>query len=123
MIRVYMANANAEERSAFRYLMLDMQMEIVGEAADWSTTLAQAPTRRTDMLLVDRDLLSAESGAALSELRHACPAALIIVLISRLEARQQAVLSTGADAFISKSETPERVVQRLHLAAASVPVN
>ena len=65
MIRVYMANANAEERSAFRYLMLDMQMEIVGEAADWSTTLAQAPTLRTDLLLVDRDLLSSAPGAAL----------------------------------------------------------
>ncbi len=32
-------------------------MEVVGEAADWPTTLAQAPSAKLDMLLVDWDLL------------------------------------------------------------------
>ena len=95
-------------------------MEVVGEAADWATTLAQAPISRTDMLLIDWDLLPNSPTAALEELRKACPAALVIVLISHLDARQQAALSAGADAFISKGETPERVAERLRLAAASV---
>ena len=57
MTRVYVADANREERLAFRLLLLDLKMEVVGEAADWATTLAQAPISRTDMLLIDWDLL------------------------------------------------------------------
>ena len=121
MTRVYIADAKSEERSALRLLLLDLKMEVVGEAADWFTTLAQAPIRRTDMLLIDWDLLpSASPSAALDELRKACPAALVIILISHLDARHQAALSAGADAFISKGETPDRVAERLRLAAASV---
>ena len=122
MTRVYLADAKPEERSALRLLLLDLNMEVVGEAADWPTTLAQAPISHADMLLVDWNLLPSTSPAALEELRKACPAALVIVLISHLDARQQAALSAGADAFISKSETPDRVAERLLSAAASVPL-
>jgi DNA-binding NarL/FixJ family response regulator len=123
MTRVFLADSLDKERSALRLLLLDLKMEVVGEAADWSTTLAQAPIRRTDMLLVDWDLLPIAPTAALERLRKACPAALVIVLISHLDARQQAALSAGADAFISKGETPERVAERLRIVAANVPVN
>jgi len=37
-----------------------------------------------------------------------------------LDARQQAVISSGADAFISKGETPERVAECLWAAARHV---
>ena len=120
MTRVYVADAKPEERSALRLLLLDLNMEVVGEAADWSTTLAQAPSLQTDMLLIDWDLLPNSPTTALNELRKACPAALVIILISHLDARHQAALSAGADAFISKGETPDRVAERLRLAAASV---
>ncbi|HET6598117.1 MAG TPA: hypothetical protein VFG81_21035 [Anaerolineales bacterium] len=121
MTRVYLADALTEERSALRLLVLDLNMELAGEAADWSTTLAQAPINRTDMLLIDWSLLPANTQvAALDQLRRACPAALVIVLISHLDARHQAALSSGADAFISKGETPDRVAERLRSVAASV---
>jgi DNA-binding NarL/FixJ family response regulator len=120
---VYLADAKLDERSALRLMLLDLKMEVIGEAANWSTTLAQAPVRHTDMLLVEWDLLPSPSGAAFQELRKACPAALVIVLISPLDARHQATLSAGADAFISKAETPDRVAERLRNAAAGVPAN
>jgi DNA-binding NarL/FixJ family response regulator len=120
MTRVYVADAKPEERSALRLVLLDLKMDVIGEAADWATTLAQAPLFRTDILLIDWDLLPNSPTAALDELRRACPAALVIVLISHLDARQQAALSAGADAFISKGETPERVAERLRAVAASV---
>jgi DNA-binding NarL/FixJ family response regulator len=70
------------------------------------------------MLLVDWDLLPNTGAAALDELRKACPAALVIVLIiNHLDARQQAALRTGADTFISKGERPERVAECLRNAA------
>jgi len=120
MTRIYLADSQFEERSALRLLLLDLKMEVVGESADWSTTLAQAPISQADMLLVDWELLPNLPTAALGKLRKACPAALVIILISHLDARQQAALSTGADAFISKGEMPERVAERLRNVAASL---
>ena len=120
MTRVYLADSQLEERSALRLVLSDLKMEVVGEAADWPTTLAQAPTSRADMLLVDWELLPNSSTAALKKLRKACPAALVIVLISHMDARQQAALSAGADAFISKGEMPERVAERLRAVAANI---
>lgn len=122
MTRVYVADAKPEERSALRLLLLDLDMEVAGEAADWETTLTQAPVSRTDMLLIEWDLLPNSPTSALDELRRACPAALVIVLISHLDARQQAAHSAGADAFISKGEMPERVAERLRTVAASVRI-
>ena len=115
MKRVFVADRQDEVRLALRLMLLDLHMPVVGEAADWSSTLAQASATRPDMLLVDWDLVPADS--SLLELRMTCPAAVVIVLISHLDARAQAALSAGADSFISKGETPERVAERLRAAA------
>ena len=124
MTRVFVADAKPEERSALRLLLLDLNMEVIGEAADWATTLVQVPVCRTDMLLIDWELLPRNMPSlALDGLRKTCPAALVIVLISHLDAREQAALSAGADAFISKGETPERVAERLRAVAANVPLS
>ncbi len=123
MTRVYIADALSEERSALRLMLLDLNMEIAGEAADWTTALARAPLSLTNMLLIDWGLLPTTSPtAALQALRRACPAALVIILISHLDARKQAALSAGADAFISKGETPERVAEHLRVVAASIGI-
>jgi DNA-binding NarL/FixJ family response regulator len=122
MTRVYLSDANHEERLALRLMLQDLKMEVIGEAADWATTIVQAPSRRADMLLVDWNLLPRSPTAALDELRKSCPAALVIILISHMDARQQAALSAGADAFISKGESPERVAERLRMVAAGVPI-
>ena len=123
MTRVYIADARLEERSALRRLLIDVEMEVVGESDNWLTTLAQAPVRNTDMLLVDWDLLPASPNEAVGELRKACPAALVVVLISHLDARRQAALSAGADAFISKDETPDRVAERLRAVASGIHID
>ena len=47
MTRVFLADAQPEEPSAPRLLLLDLNMEVVGEAADWPTTLAQATNPAT----------------------------------------------------------------------------
>ena len=122
MTRVFVADAKTEERTALRLVLLDLKMEVAGEAANWSTTLAQVPINHIDMLVIDWDLLPNSPSSALDELRKACSVALVIVLISYLDARQQAALSAGADAFISKGELPERVAQRLRTVAASIPI-
>ena len=121
MTRVYIADPLPEERSALRLVLLDLHLEVVGESADWATALTHAPILRPDMMLVDWSMLPKNlQNAALAELRAACPEALVIVLISHLDVRQQAALSSGADTFISKGETPERVAERLRTVAAGI---
>jgi len=123
MTRVYLVDALPQERAALRRLLTDLQLDVVGEAADWPTTLVQAPASRAEMLVVDWDLLPAEPSNAVEKLRQACQEVLVIVLISHMDVRQQAATSTGADAFISKSEMPERVANRLRTIAESISIS
>jgi DNA-binding NarL/FixJ family response regulator len=111
-----------EERNAIRRLLKDLKMNVVGEAADWETTLKHASDARTDMLVVDWNLLPENQTLAIENLRNACPTTLAIVLVSHLETRQQAALSASADDFISKSEMPARIAEQLLSVAASIPV-
>jgi DNA-binding NarL/FixJ family response regulator len=121
MTRVFLADAQPDERKALRILLQGLQMDTVGESADWATTLAKAPKSRLDMLLVDWSMLPTGLGVqALTQLRLACPKTVVVVLISHLAPREQAALSAGADAFISKGETPDRVAERLKSAAEHI---
>ncbi len=109
MTRVFLADAQSEERSALRLLLQDLKMDVVGEAVNWATVQARAAKTRPDMLMVDFGLLPSEPATALAGWRAACPQAIIVMLINQLDARKEAALSAGADEFISKNEPPERV--------------
>lgn len=118
MTTVFLADRRPEVRSALRLLLQDLDMQVVGDAACWATALTQASEARPDMVVLDWNLIPKDG--TLSELRAICPAAVVIVLISHLDARRQAALSAGADSFISKSETPDRMAQQLQAAAAKI---
>jgi DNA-binding NarL/FixJ family response regulator len=115
-----LATPQPDVRAALRLLLLDLDMVVVGEAADWPTALSLAPVTRPNLLLVDWELIAKDSGNTLSQLRAVCPTAVVIVLISQLDSRQQAAVSAGADAFISKGEMPDRVAERLRMAADQI---
>lgn len=119
MIRVFIANAKTEERSALRLMLLNLKMQVVGESSDWLTALVRAPSTNFNLLLVDGNLLPANSAASFSAMREACSNAIIVVLTSYLESHEQAAQSAGADAFISKGEIPNRLADHL-LAISSI---
>jgi DNA-binding NarL/FixJ family response regulator len=120
MTRVFVANRQPEARSAFRLLLLALDMQVVGEAADWATTLSNVPATFPDIVMIDGNLLSSSAGATLAELRPLCPRNVVIVLVSHLDAREQAAIFAGADIFISKGETPDRVAEYLRTAARGI---
>lgn len=120
MTRVHIADAKAEERNALRLLLTDLNMEVVGESTDWPSTFTLAPASQADMLLMDWDLLPGMAGEPLKELRNTFPLSLVIVILGYFDARQQAAPLYGADVFISKGDAPERIADRLRLAAASL---
>jgi hypothetical protein len=65
MISVFFADSIPEERSALHLGLLGLKMEVVGEAAYGSAMVAQVQFSRTDMLLVNWDLLIGVPGAVL----------------------------------------------------------
>ena len=97
-------------------------MEVVGEACDWESASQLLPGSRSELLLVDWDLLQPPRSLALGELRKQCSTPLAVVLMSHHTAREQAAISSGADAFISTREIAGRVVEQFRAAAASVQV-
>ena len=39
MTRIYLADGNPEERAALRLVLEELNMQVIGEAADWQTTI------------------------------------------------------------------------------------
>lgn len=117
MMRVYIANANANERSALTLLVHNLHMEVVGEASDWLTTITKAPATKFKLLLLDWNVLPPNASVRIAELRQACTDAIIVVLTSYFDAGQQAARAAGADVFISKTEMPNRLAHRLQTVA------
>jgi len=120
MARVYLANSQTDERSALCLLLLDLNMEIVGETSDWQTMLIEAPSMQFDLLLLDADLLPADAMLGMSNLRRSCPQEFVVLLVSSMDARQHAAHFAGADDFISKSEVPKRLAERLQAAVREI---
>jgi DNA-binding NarL/FixJ family response regulator len=120
MVRVHLAVTRTIERSALRLLLVDLNLQIAGETADWSATTAQLPLNRSNMLVLDWDILPDPPGAAIETLRQSCPHPVVIVLLSHLDARQQVVISAGVDAFISRTDASYQVVERLRNLSASI---
>ena len=124
MTRIFLADSQTTERFALRLLLMDfLKMEVVGESANWSITLALAPIRRTDMLLVDWNLLPNLANVALEKLRENCLALRVIVLIGHSSARLEAALASGGFTFIIKDEAPDLIIEHLRAAAAGLPPN
>ena len=121
MAHVYLAVPLSTDRLALRLLLMDLNVNVIGEAADWSTTLDQLPLYRTDLLVVDWDLIITKPVVALQELREACPAAMLVVLIKHPDTRQQASISAGGATFLCKDETPDHFIERLRVIADLLP--
>lgn len=115
MTRVFVADNDPQTLSALRLMLQELDMQVVGEAADWRTALTLAAGTQPDMLVIDWNMIPTDT--SLLELRETCPATVVIVLISQMDPRQQAAFSAGADAFISKADMPQRVAERLRAAA------
>ena len=118
MTRVFLADAQHETRSALRLLLLDLDMQVVGEANDWPSALTKIQATNPDMLVLEWEL-PAGVGAALVALRVTRPNLRVVVISNLLESRQ-AAFHAGADAFISKGDAADRVTERLRAAAGTV---
>jgi len=118
-MRILLADNRSKVRFALRVL-LERQpgLVVVGEAIDANDLLAQMETTHPDLVLLGWELPGLMSIDLLSALRKIRPDLEVIALSSRPEARR-AALTAGANAFVSKTDLPERLLAIIDDCASS----
>lgn len=114
-VRVMLADGTPKVRSALR-LLLEQEgaMKVSSEATTPGELLEQVRMSCPEVILLDCDLPGLRAGEFLPQLRSVCPRVQVVALCSRPEMRR-AALSAGADAFVCKTEPPERLLAVVRL--------
>lgn len=108
-MRILLADDHLQVRSALRLLLeQEPDFEVVGETADATDLLLAAAEKAPDLLLLDWELPGLPVTQLLRLLQYERPSLKIIAMSSRPEAAPEAY-EASVQAFLSKSEPPERV--------------
>ena len=112
-VRILIADSRHDVRSALR-LLLEQDAEIVvsAEAAKFDDLVEQVRLTRPDLIILDCDLPGLQAEGLLRILRFISPGVRVVALCARPEMRQ-AALSAGADAFFSKADPPQILVDAI----------
>ena len=109
-MRVLLAESQPKVRSALRLLLeQEPDLSVVGDAAEVDSLLTQMQAVRPDVLLLDWELPGLLASDLMPILHAICPRLRVIILGGRPETCRLA-LATGADAFVSKVDPPERLL-------------
>jgi len=97
-----------------------LNLQNLCEAATMEELLAKVREAGAALVLLDWEFPGLAAGGGLTALRRQNPSLKVVALSARPEARQNA-LAAGADAFVSKTESPDtmlRLIEALCLAPA-----
>lgn len=112
-MRILLADDQAKVRFALNTLLQRTpELIIVGEASDADELLAILPDSRPDVIIIDWLLPGLVDIGSVSGLRAICSNLVVIAMSGRPEVGQ-AALGAGADAFISKIDPPERLLDTI----------
>ncbi|NIV37698.1 MAG: response regulator [Anaerolineae bacterium] len=116
-MRILLADDQPKVRLGLRLLMEQEQdMTVVAETGDSGSLLAQVEETRPDLMLLDWSLQDSAAAEQLAVFRQVCPQVAIIVLSAQPEV-EAAALATGADAFVSKADPPEKLLAAIRAVA------
>jgi DNA-binding NarL/FixJ family response regulator len=127
-MRILLADDRPQVRSALRFLLEhEPGLAVVGEARDAGDLLAKVRLCRPEVVLLDWELPEPQASGPtprsrsplLSSLRLASPQLSVVALSGRPESSRLA-LDSGADAFVSKGDPPERLLEVLHALSAGI---
>ena len=115
-MRVLLADHHPSTLWALRSLVGKQQgLTVVGDATEAKSLLTQAEALKPDLVLLDWELPG--RAADLIDVLHAIdPRPKVVAMSSRLETGR-AALAAGADAFVSKGDEPDWLLETLHLYA------
>lgn len=112
-MRIALADKQPRVRAALR-LLLEQQSDyvIVAEAAGLECLMEMINATHPQIILLDWQLVEADPQRWLGILKHCGWALSAVILSSYAEAREKA-LAAGADAFISKTDTPLQLLDTI----------
>jgi len=109
-MRILLADDQPRVRFALRVLLgRQPGLKVVGEASAAKDLLAQVEETCPDLVLLGWELAGLTTAGLLSTLRQVHPGLFVIALSGRAGARR-AALAAGANAFVSKTDLPERLL-------------
>jgi DNA-binding NarL/FixJ family response regulator len=88
------------------------ELELIGEAVDSDGLLALVAIRAPDLILLDMELPGSSIEDLITEL-HASPSRPVLVGMSTKPEYGRMMLKAGADAFVSKSDQPDWLLETL----------
>jgi DNA-binding NarL/FixJ family response regulator len=112
-MRIMLADNRRKVRFALRALLERQSgFEVIAEGVDAQDLMAHAESSCPDVVLLDWELPGMAPRDLLTALRRYCPNVKIIALSGRVSARREA-MDTGADAFVSKGDPPEKLLSAI----------
>ena len=121
-IRVVVADDQAVVRAGFRTILeSEVDIEVVGEAADGTAAVAVARRHRPDLVLMDVRMPGTDGIAATRELAGATatnPVPVLVITTFDLDEYVFAALRAGASGFLLKDTEPDDLVAAVGVVAA-----
>ena len=112
-MRVLLADDQIEVRLALKILLeQESGLDIVDETGELGSLLIKTRESRPDLLLIDWELSGLRVSDIIPVLRSLHPGLRIIAMSGRPEA-SEAAIAAGVDAFVSKGENSERLLEAI----------
>ena len=119
-MRVLLADGRAQVRSAFHILLgQEAELILVSDVDDARNLPAAIDATQPDVVLLDWELPHLVGPRMLVTLRSLFPELQVIVLSCQLENKHVALIS-GADAFVSKIDPPDHLLELLRYKASEL---
>jgi DNA-binding NarL/FixJ family response regulator len=111
--KILLADDQPEVRSALKFLLeQETTCQVVGEVYDADALVHAVQQGCPDVVLLDWELPNLQTTACMKVLREACSGMKVVALSSQIESREGA-LKSNVDAFVSKGDPPETVLDTL----------
>ncbi|MCA1723258.1 MAG: response regulator transcription factor [Thermomicrobia bacterium] len=121
-IRVIVADDHSVVRQGLRmFLLVQPDMELVGEAQNGREAVALAATLAPDVVLMDLLMPEMDGIEATAAIKAACPATQVLVLTTYLDDRRVAeAIQAGAVGFLLKEVEADDLIKALSISETTV---
>jgi DNA-binding NarL/FixJ family response regulator len=113
-MRIILADHHESAREALKFRIAEAQpeFEVIGEAATTQKLLRLAEEHFADLVLVDYRLPDDEIEQVIARLHALKPTPIVVVMSSEFDCARKALIA-GADAFVSKVDDADWLLEKL----------